>query len=216
MDNNDFSNNDGQYHAMTNLNTAIENPEFNVNNTMGVNIEGNDSDLVIEDNSNIGTKIPFGGDQVYQSNMMSNNNSGQMYDNNNRIYQANVMSDDTDSNNSFISNNNEASSFINNSYNGNNNDFNQQNDYSNNDDESRYSFIPTNSDKKKASNSSYQNVGNLEKYEPVMENKKKNSKFTLPKEFKVMVFLGLVLIVVVLLIPYVYDFFKELGLVISG
>ena len=70
MDNNDFSNDSSrhqQYRATSNLNTAIENPEFNVNNAIGVNIENNDIDF--ETSPDV-QNVLLDNNQVYQSNIL--------------------------------------------------------------------------------------------------------------------------------------------------
>ena len=54
-------------------------------------------------------------------------------------------------------------------------------------------------------------------YAPVMDkNKTSQNKITISRELKVTIFIVFILVVFVLLMPYIYDFFKELQLVITG
>ena len=126
----------GSYHVTTNWNTAIENPEYDVNNPMGMNI----------------------------------NNAGMDYG---------YPTGDNMDNNQFI-----PDTSVNYNYS------DEQVDSSNN---------------------------NSSVYEPVMEqNKNSNGKITIPREFKIALFIIFILLIFIALMPYIYDFFKDLELIITS
>ena len=134
-DNQGTQSDSGSYHATTNLNTAIENPQYDVNNAMGMNI----------------------------------NNAGIDYG---------YPTNDTDmNNNQFIPDSSVT--------------YNYNDDYSNSDSTSVY--------------------------EPVMEqNKNSNGKITIPREFQIALFIIFILLIFIVFMPYIYDFFKDLELIITG
>ena len=271
MDNDDVLNDNVQYRAVSNMNTAIENPEFNVNNAMGVNIEdvpqnsisGSDFDNV-DDSS-------FSDDSIYQSNIVndveSSNISGE---------EPNVISNEgeyinsytsngyssSSGNNGFVEGNQNANSSSNvankyvasflNDTNGSDSSVNDNymisnmsndyvvsaddsvdesnksdivsdgNNYINNNVDSDYNGNVQNDVVESASQSFVSNEDNVS-YEPVNYEKslktnenKKDSKFTIPKDFKIIIFIALVLAIFILLMPYVYDFFKDLGFVVTS
>ena len=178
MNDNELVNNNSNnntYRATTNLNTAIENPQVNINSAMGVNIQN-----VSENNSNVNDIAN------YQNNSFSSNN-----------YVDNNVVDSTVTN--FINANNSANNVTvptssdNSSYNVvSNNSNNQSNEIANNGD------VATN-------------------YEPTIESKKrKGIKIAISKELKMMIFVIMILVVFIMIIPSIYDFFRNLGLVISG
>lgn len=167
MDNNDLGNDNVQrteaYHATTNLNTAIENPQVNINNAVDVNIQ----DVVNNNNYN----------QI-DNNFSSNNN-------------------DIDSN---------VTDFINDVSLNDNTNVEQVNNY-----------VPTNNFDISNTNDEYQATGgNNVSYEPTLEEKKGNSKIAISKELRMMAFVVFILLIFIASIPAIYDFFKGLGLVISG
>lgn len=147
MNNNDFVNGDGwdngqnnqynqvandSYRATSNLNTAIENPSYDVNNAMGVNI------------NNVGMDSYYSGDG-------DDMNQGQFIPNNS----SSIYMDDSDSSDS--------------------------------------------------------------SYEPVMEeNKKGNGKITISREFQITLFIVFILLLFIFLMPYIYDFFKDMQLIITS
>lgn len=191
MDNNDLRN-DGQvnnntYRATSNLNTAIENPQININSAMGVNIK----DVGIDNYANI-NNMDF-----------SNNYSNDNIDNNfsNTFNQFDAVAPNQFDNFSFNENIDKTTV------------------------QANSQFI-SNDDSKNMS--SQQNISNYEvnnslnvpnkkvSYEPVVHEKKRQSKaVAIPKELKIMLFIIFILFIFILIMPYIYDFFKELQLVIT-
>lgn len=156
LNNNNLNNNKvNTYHATSNLNTAIENPQINVNSATGINIKDSGYNNYAENNINNNTNF-------------LNNNFNQP---NNNINQTS----DNDISSKYVPNN----------------DYNNYNSYSN------------------------QNTENYS-YEPVMKEKKKEknalSGTIHSKEFKVMIFIVFILILFLLLMPYIYDLFRELSM----
>lgn len=149
LNNNVDNNSDNTYHATTNLNTAIENPQINMGSVTGVNIEENNYFDNNEQNTN--EKIE---PQAKEDNKISQTN------------------DEETLNFSDYSSENDA------------------NFYNTNDNNNYYS------------------------YEPILQQKKNNTNAIADiihsKEAKLMVFIILVLIIFILVIPYIYDFFLGL------
>ena len=162
------------YHATTNLNTAIENPQINIDSVVGVNIK-----------------------DVESSNLVDNYNSN----------------DDIE----VIMNNSSFDSNIPNSSFQNENKFQQMDSYFeslNKKEEQPSQFVPNTSVNETdfVSNSENDNIV----YEPTMKEKKRHDKkFQISREFKVMIFIVFILFIFILLVPYIYDFFKQLELMVS-
>lgn len=163
MNDNDLRNDiksENTYHATTNLNTAIENPQVNINSAMGVNIQNTDNGMV----SNL---------------------------NNNDFLETNQFSEDN----------------------------NIQNYVDNQNQENNLQFIPIEDNKQSFSSSddsSFTSNGQVS-YEPIFQEKKKPSTgIVVSRELKVMIFIVFVLFLFILVIPYIYDFFKGLQLVITS
>lgn len=185
MNDNNLNNNDnnvGTYHATTNLNTAIENPQMNVNSATGINIK----------NMEYSSYADNGGNNNYSnnySNDYSNNYSNNQVENS----MGNSFSDST----------------VNHSISQNNVGFNEQND----------NLSSASVKDENISNNDYQSYSNQinpsYSYEPVMKEKKRAddnalSELIHSKEFKVMVFIIFILVLFILVMPYIYDFFREL------
>lgn len=148
MNDNNFNGDDTKvnpYKATSNLNTALENPQINVNSVTGINVK----DL---------------GQNNYANDVQE-----------------------------------EKPEFLNNLYNSN----------------------QTNTEDSKIESNSYETMSNQNfsnySYEPVMEEKKvKQEKFLSSvlhsKEFKVIIFIIFILCIFVMLMPYIYNFFKALEL----
>lgn len=195
MNNNDirFDRDDkNTYHATSNLNTAIENPQININSVVGVNIKNVDSTNPMND--------------VYSSNL-GNDNAFHSFQNDQSF-------DIPNSNNNFqgLQNGLEENLVVN------NNQVNStQNQFETNQDSSH--FVPTNNfNSETSSGVNYvATTGNDQViYEPTMKEKKKRGvTFKVTRELKVMLFIVLILFVFILIVPYIYDFFKELQLVIT-
>lgn len=163
MNDNDLRNDiksENTYHATTNLNTAIENPQVNINSAMGVNIQNTDNGMVSNLNNN----------DFLETNQFSEDNNIQNY----------VDNQNQDNNLQFIPNEDNKQSF------------------SSSDD------------------SSFTSNGQVS-YEPIFQEKKKPSTgIVVSRELKVMIFIVFVLFLFILVIPYIYDFFKGLQLVITS
>lgn len=176
FDNND-TNNDNTYRARTNLNTAIENPDVNINSVMGVNIQNIDasnSQNNLEQsliNNDINT-------QVYtNSQSFMNNNNVDLNINNKNQYQAQFIEDS-------VSNNNINPNMS----------FDSYDDISSTD-----------------------NLDSNVRYEPTLKTKKKpSSEVVIAKEIKAMFVIVLVLLLFIFVVPYIYDFFREMDLVITN
>ena len=149
MDDKDLKiDNSNVYRATSNLNTALENPDVTVENTMGINIQ----DLDNNDQSYVGNK-DFIINNNYDSILVENNISNDIN---------NVSNDNVVSNINNVSNDNVS-------------------------------------------------------YKPTMKPKKKPATgIKLAKEVKAMMIIILFLLIVVFVIPYVYDYFKEMNLVITS
>lgn len=161
---NDNNNKVNTYKATQNLNTAIENPQINVNSATGINIEDS-------------------GHNNYADNSTNNNNN---FLNNNY----NQQNDNINNNNNFLNN---SPSYLS----------NEQSENKSNSTTNNYNTKLTNE------NVNYN-------YEPVMKEKKRADDNALSntihsKEFKIMIFLIFVLVLFILLMPYIYDFFSNLG-----
>lgn len=181
---NDNSNYNGDtYHAKTNLNTAIENPQINLNSATGLNIQN--------------------------SNNTDSNMNSDIY-NNGGIFQNNV--DYT----------NQVNNNLNSTY-GENSSYNESNNGANTNYESNTASLNSNSYASGISDgSSYiadnkiegQNVNN---YAPTLEKKKKpKTGFEISKELKMMIIIIIVLVAFMMVTPYIYDYLKEFGLIITS
>lgn len=172
---------DNTYRATANLNTAIENPQVNINGAMDVNL-GNNQNI-----NNVNLNQEFGVEQSI------NNNPSVM---NNEVNFVNTQSMNFGTNNSFNLENGNVSGenmFISDSANiGSNN--------------SNDTFIDLEDNK-----------NDKDVYKPAFKQKKKPLfGIEVSREIKAMMFIIFVLLVVVFVIPYVYDFFRELDLVVTS
>ena len=173
MDHNNFSGNQSDsntYHATPNLNTAMENPQYDVNSAMGVNIDNADMQSALSNTSNYNDVSvgynDFNGMKTNTSNMEERYTNESVF-NSNLVTNASVDNHVTDESVS-----------------------------------SNYVGVTS---------------GESVSYAPVMEQNKKNRKsFTLSREFKVTIFIVFILLIFILLMPYIYDFFKGLQLIITG
>ena len=209
MNNNELTNNQSNnavYHATSNLNTAIENPSVNINSAMGVNVQGvEDNNLSNNGNSNLNSVNGYSNYQGINSpldNNLSNNGNSNLngvdgYSN----YQADNQYGNylNNTNMGYI---NQGNQFVNGSF----SDVGNQNDFQN----INQSF--------NSSDTTNNMVNNSVSYEPVMEKNKKSGtkKIVLSREVKYTIFVVFVLVIFVMMMPYVYDFFKKLQLVITS
>ena len=152
LNNNSNNNGTNTYRATSNLNTAIENPQINVNSATGVNMQ----------------------DLGYNNYANSDNN---------------------------LNNN---SQFLNNSY-------NNQGEVNNFDDNITSPVNDNPISNQNVNDSSYT-------YEPVMQEKKVKKENVISsllhsKEFKVIIFIVFILCLFLLVMPYIYDFFRNLKII---
>lgn len=153
-----YGNNNNVYRATTNFNTAIENPNVDIDRAIDVNIGENVDDINVSFNNNISSSFDNG----------INNNQSVYINTNIDMKQSN---------------------------------YNVVNDINNND----FSVV-----NEKVENS---NV----KYEPTLKKKKKPSDgLEIPKEVKAMMKIIFILLIFMFVVPYIYDFFRGLGLVITS
>ena len=190
MNDNDIRNNNDNnvYRATTNLNTAIENPDVNINSATDVNMV---SASVYDNNFNI------------QDNEMAINNvPNQQVD-----IMNNVVNQDLNLNSSAIVNNEPVVDYGN----VNNNQFIPNMDSSIN-----MQQVDINNNIDNSNMDTYQ-VDENAKYEPIMPTKKKPKRVSvLSNEVKAMMIIIFILLAVVYVIPYIYDFFRGMDLVITN
>ena len=190
MNDNDIRNNNDNnvYRATTNLNTAIENPNVNINSATGVNLV---SASVYDNNFNI------------QDNGMAINN----VPNKQVDIMNNVVNQDLNLNSSAIVNNESVVDYGN----VNNNQFIPNMDSSIN-----MQQVDINNNIDNSNMDTYQ-VDENAKYEPIMPTKKKPKRVSvLSNEVKAMMIIIFILLAVVYVIPYIYDFFRGMDLVITN
>ncbi|MBR3162215.1 MAG: hypothetical protein IKF19_05745 [Bacilli bacterium] len=155
--NDNINENNTRYKATTNLNTAIENPQINVNNATDVNVQ----------------------DLGYNNYVAQNNNTNDEFISNNYSTSTNNDMPETNLNQNIDSNLNDTNYISNNNYNISNNN--------------SYSYEPTIEEKK-------------------VDNENFISHLLHSKEFKALIFILLILCLFLLLMPYIYDFIRELKL----
>ena len=186
MNDNGFMNNNTPYKATRNLNTEIENPEMNVNNIVGINIQDS-----VSDNTNIPNN--YFDDKINSNENLVNNN--QVNDNIDTYFNSNESYNNIYSNlpegyvnNNAVDNNTFITDKIDN--NGNSND----------------SFSYDGQEEPSSSDS----------YHPLYKEKKKQTSFNVPTELKIMIFIVIILLVFIYIIPYLFDFLQEIKLRIFG
>lgn len=207
MNENEIKNkNNNTYRATTNLNIDMENPQIHMNSAVGMNIkEPSQTQNFSQDYS---SPSNTGYDDFYKdySNVPSqtqNNNSNNSQTNPSDGYGVNHNFSNMNSNNQWMNSeitenttnlenkNYQNTQFISNQTQ--NNNFISNQDLNNN-------YVPTN------------DYSSEVHYEPTMEEKKRRERFTIPTEVKVTGFIVFILLIFVLLMPYIYDFFKNLQL----
>jgi len=195
------------YRATSNLNTAMENPEVNINSAVGVNIQDvtNNNYGSLENNA-----VNYSFEQNNLNNSFEVNN--QISDQNSNFQSSSFYKNDNFNGNVDVSNNfvNDVADEGNKSNTTNTNEFVNVN--------SPAQFVTTTNSNV---NVDHSDVASMLKdkviYEPTLKEKKKpKAKVEVSKEFKVMLFISFILFIFILVVPYIYDFFKELQLVITG
>ena len=201
------------YRATSNLNTAIENPQINMISAVDVNIKNIDSTNPIDD--------------VYSSILSSNST----FDENQNVEEDNNSVDNfydsqTDSNKTFdfVNSNLEQNNYVNDVQSQNSSYFISPNlkfDSNSNLNSDSNLGVDNNSNTTFNSNttSDYVAISGNEQvvYQPTSKDKKNHSvTIKINRELKVMIFIVFILFIFILVIPYIYDFFKELQLVITA
>lgn len=201
---------DNTYHATTNLNTAIENPQINMNSAMGVNIQNTEEDIHSSFMNNTSD---------YDNNLVNNSNyntSQNVIDNNINNYNV----DQNQFNSSFTLNNSQVDNSQAFSTNTISDGMTNGPDMDNINNSYQSQFIPNTNNDVSYGNETFSDDNKINRhvsYEPTLkEKKKRGSGFEVSKEFKVMLFIVFILFLFILVIPYVYDFFKDLQLVITS
>ena len=204
---NNGSNNDNTYRATTNLNTAIENPNVNINSVMGVNIQ----DVEMNNSSNLNNSY-----EVNQNNPnynQSQNNLEQSFINNdinNQVY----------NNSQTFINNDTSSQNVGNINMNNSNDGGYQAQFIMGSNPNSNSNSNLNSNMNFGSDDNYSSTDNGDanaKYEPTLKTKKKpSSGIVISKEAKAMFVIVLILSLFIFVLPNIYDFFREMDLVITN
>lgn len=187
MNDNDFKIDNQEkstYHATSNLNTAIENPQINMNSAVGVNIKNVGANHILNNQ--------FDELQMNNHSSLEEQNEQKLPDQMNQFQKMD----------SFY-----QSSFVDN--------LEKKEDLTDHSLGESTEFIASSSDT--STTFSTQLDGKKVVYAPTMEEKKKhNKKITISREFKVMLFIVFILMIFILVVPYIYDFFKQLELIITA
>lgn len=197
MNENEIKNkNNNTYRATTNLNIDMENPQIHINSAVGMNIK--EPSQTQNFSQEYSSPSNTGYDDFYKdySNVPSqaqNNNSNNSQTNPSDGYGVNHNFSNMNSNNQWMNSEitENAANLENKNYQ--NTQFISNQDLNNN-------YVPTN------------DYSSEVHYEPTMEEKKRRERFTIPTEVKVTGFIVFILLIFVLLMPYIYDFFKNLQL----
>lgn len=224
MNENELNDNSNKnvYRATTNLNVDMENPQIHINSAVDMNIRNTDNGNSYDSSysHNYGGSFDNRGD-FYKD--YSDNTGGQIGLNSN--YQPNLnqgndhtyLTDQNYSNRlSNASLNSVNSTFTNVDYEVSNNKINQADSSIISNANVTNNFIPNqvSSPENIESYVSNNTESNIE-YQPTMEEKKEKRNFQIPNEVKVMGFIVFILMIFLLLMPYIYDFFKGLQLALS-
>ena len=210
MQDNDFPQNStspGTYRATTNLNTALENPQMNLNSATGVNIPNPiQPNMPPQDDNNSNYLDDFSSQSVYPFAQDAINNPTIP----DPLTQNLEMSTPSSNINSITSN------FVSDQLNHSSTEVpsNQVMNFSNS---QPISDIQSPNKNQHSPNESTTNTSKV-MYEPVMQNSQKNkkAKISIPRELKVMLIIIMILIIFMACMPSIYDFFKKLHLVITS
>lgn len=199
MNNNDMSNSSqntvDEYHATYNLNTAMENPQAEFNDAMNVNIVNDDISSNVDNYSgsfqNDSSQQLSSQMQATDSNFGNVSNFDPTAVNNLNLADNSVQYSDSQNTNSIYESTVPSFSETNN---------NTEN-----------SFIPTMANQNEFSSRNYEdNTESDATYAPVMENHDK-VKISFSKEVTFMFVIVLILVLFLLLMPYFYDFFRNMS-----
>lgn len=202
MDYNNFNNSsDGsKYRATRNLNTALENPQFNASDTFDVNLgkvnNFSNVQLNVQDNK-------FDDSKDNQYNVTSGNLNNNVEEK--EVIKTTISSVDNDYNDGANNIVNGVNTFVDNvSINDNNKDAN--------------SYYVSNDVDIRGGNETLEN--NIEKekvtYAPINNKRKKKVSITIPAELKIMIVLVIIILAFIYIIPNLYEFFRSIRLSILG
>lgn len=173
---NDGSSEKNTYHATSNLNTAIENPQINMNSVVGVNIKNVDPNSVNLSNVSNDNYSPYQEENLVNNNEFENTSTKPL-DLNSEFYDQNVSNQNVNA----VYQPEKVTS----------------------------QFIPTPSEMNYEPIVGNDNVS----YEPTMQEKKRrDKKFRVSREFKMILFIVFILFIFLLIMPYIYDFMQKLFL----
>ena len=233
MNDNDLKNSstsNNVYKATTNLNTALENPQVNINSAVGVNIQGIDNSYNLDQNR--GYILPASDLNGLEYNQNLVNNMDMQKSGVGNLSGTPSFIGQAVSNTGNISNINTSSVFYN-TVNGSldnitNKTNNVQTQFSgdvNNASEMQFvsgaSLVNGGDFTGVANIEGYEQINNNNSnninYEPTIAQKKKPSEgLAVAKEVKAMALIIFILLIFIFVIPYIYDFFRELDLVITN
>lgn len=189
MNDNNLNQNAGTYKATTNLNTAIDNPQINVNSATGVNVQDLGYNNYVESNNQ-------GSDNFTSTSFSVNNNSDNSLSNINSNSASNLNSNVNNNVNVNTGNNPIENTGINSSI-----------GISNNSVESTNSTVVNTEN---TSNANYT-------YTPTLEGKKMEQKSVVSSmlhsgEFKALILIVFVLFLFLLVMPSIYDLIRKIKL----
>lgn len=198
MDENKMNNTNLQntYRATSNLNVDIENPQIRMNSAVGMNITNNNVD-----SQNYGT--------TSNNSFYNNSYSPSSFEQNSSVNDNNFNSLPYQNNDSIL--NSQSNQFITNSVNNlekRENRGSQEGQFINSSLLNSSNILPA---EDYHSNNQYTTA----QYEPTMEENKKKEPFQIPSEVKVTGFIVFILLIFILLMPYVYDFIKNIQLALT-
>ena len=182
------------YRATTNLNIDMENPQIHINSAVGMNIKNTENNFSMDSSDSSGNYNDFYKDYSKDTNInQQESNLANLIDQNfskkneDKIY--------PQQNDSVLPQRTSSE------------DTYQNQNFSLPQQES--TFVPT------AQYSSGDSSNYTAEYEPTMEENKKKRQFTIPTEVKIMGFIVFILLIFVLIMPYIYDFIKNLQLALT-
>ena len=192
------------YRATTNLNIDMENPQIHMNSAIGMNIKD------VNQNNNFSPNLDDsfnGSDDFYKDYSNQKPIKQNYYASSNNPYQ----NPQNPTNYNDISNSNFKEDNLYENQNITPNNLYSSQSYQED------SFIPTNNPQNL--NTSYvptsSSYSSGVEYEPTMEERKEKKIFKIPVEVKITGFIVFLLLIFVLIMPYIYDFFKNLQLALS-
>ena len=182
------------YRATTNLNIDMENPQIHINSAVGMNIKNTGNNFSMDSSDSSGNYNDFYKDYSKDTNInQQESNLANLIDQN--FSKKNEDKSYPQQNDSVLPQRTTSE------------DTYQNQNFSLPQQES--TFVPT-------AQYSSENFSNYTaEYEPTMEENKKKRQFIIPTEVKIMGFIVFILLIFVLIMPYIYDFIKNLQLALT-